>query len=94
MWTQAIVYMREDEPEPSVGVMGDGSGNGRKTLWGFVADDEGGAMEGGMAVAVAVAAVCLRRRAWSLRRAAAERLPLRTIERSLCAKCSLAWSFG
>ncbi len=46
-----------------------------------------GAVEGGVVAAVAVLAICLRRRAWSLRRAAAERLPLRTIEWSLRTNC-------
>jgi hypothetical protein len=84
--------MREDASESlAVGVMGTGT---RVEVY------IGGvwltmrAMEGGVVVAVAVVAVCLRRRAWSLRRAAAERLSLRTIERSLCANCALACSFG
>jgi len=53
-------------------------------------------MEGGVVVAVAVAAVRLklRRRVWSLRRAAAERFPLRTIERSVFTNSPLAYSFG
>ncbi len=41
-----------------------------------------------------VGAVCLRRRAWSLRRAAAERVLLRIIDWSLRANCSLACSCG
>jgi len=45
-------------------------------------------------VGAVVGAVCLRRRAWSLRRAAAERVLLRTIDWSLRANCSLACSCG
>jgi hypothetical protein len=87
-WAQAVAAMRKDTSESlAVGVMGVGTGV-------EVYERVRLTMEGGVAVAVAVVAVCLRRRAWSLRRAAAERLPLRTIERSLCANCSLACSFG
>jgi hypothetical protein len=87
-WAQAVAAMRKDASESlAVGVMGVGTGV-------EVYERVRLTMEGGVAVAVAVVAVCLRRRAWSLRRAAAERLPLRTIERSLCANCSLACSFG
>jgi hypothetical protein len=78
--------MQEDASESlAVGVMGMGVGvEVLERVWLTM-----GAMGGGVVVAVAVEAVCLRRRAWSLRRATAERLPLRTIERSLCANCSL-----
>lgn len=51
------------------------------------------AMEG-VVIAGAVAVVCLCRRVWSLRRAAAERFLLRTIERGPCMSCSLACSVG
>jgi hypothetical protein len=83
--------MREDASESlAVGVMGVGTGvKVYARVWLTMRD-----MEGEVVIAVAVVAVCLRRRAWSLRRAAAERFPLRAIEWSLCMNCSLACSFG
>ena len=86
-----VAVMREDASKfLPVGVMEVGAG---LEVYGHVWP-EMRAMGGGEVMAEVVAAVCLRRRASSLRRAAAERFPLRTIDRSLCANCSLACSLG
>jgi hypothetical protein len=82
--------MREDASESlAIGVMGVGMGAGvevyvRVRLATRVMEGEVGE----------VGVVCLRRRAWSLRRAAVERVLLRTIDWSLRANCSLASSCG
>jgi len=69
--------MRQDASESlAVGVMRVGTGvKVYACVWLTMRE-----MEGEVVIVAAVVAVCLRRRAWSLRRAAAERFPLRTIE--------------